>query len=241
MGKIVAANWKMNLRRDAARALASSLAGQGRDLWLFPGFTLLETVRQATSGSSVKLGAQDLSPEVDGAFTGDISAEMLVDAGATMVLVGHSERRHSHGETAALLLRKLHRALAAGLAPLLCVGETMAQRQAGRAEKVVRDQLGLVKKLTPAAREKFCAVAYEPVWAIGTGQNATAAQVGAMHNLARAEMNGLGMGTVPLLYGGSVKPENAGELLAVAGVDGLLVGGASLELESLQTIDDLAG
>lgn len=241
MGKIVAANWKMNLRRDAARALASTLAAQGRDIWLFPAFTLLETVRQATAGSALKMGAQDVSPQPDGAFTGDVSAEMLADAGCTLVLVGHSERRHGHGETASLLLRKLHRALAAGLAPLLCVGETEAQRQGGRAEKVVREQLGLLKNLTPEARVKFCAIAYEPVWAIGTGQNAAAAQVGAMHALARTEMNKLGLNTVPLLYGGSVKHDNAAELLAVPGVDGLLVGGASLELESIQTIDDLAG
>ena len=240
MGKIVAANWKMNLRRESARALAAALAAQGRRCWLFPAHVLLPVTAQAVQGSSLKLGAQDLSPNEDGAFTGDVSGEMLADAGCELVLVGHSERRHGHGEDDALLLRKLQRAMAAGLKPLLCVGETAAQRSAGQAREVVAGQLIVLEKLETARRRGLCAVAYEPVWAIGTGANATAAQVQEMHRHARAVLETLRLGALPVLYGGSVNPANAGELLACPAVDGLLVGGAGLKLDSLSAIDDAA-
>jgi len=240
MAKLVAANWKMNLRLDSAALLARRLAGDGRACWLFPAFVHLAAVAGAIGGSALKLGAQDLAPAPDGAFTGDVSAEMLGDAGCTLVLVGHSERRQGHGESADLLLRKLRRAIAGGLSPLYCVGETAAQRDGGRAENVVRTHLGLLKKLAPAERERFCAVAYEPVWAIGTGRNATAQQAQQMHALARAELERMGLGSLPVLYGGSVKPDNASELLDCPGVDGLLVGSASLHYESLAAIDDAA-
>lgn len=240
LAKIVAANWKMNLRRDSAAALARALAGDGRECWLFPAATLLTTVAQAIAGNGLKLGAQDVSPEADGAFTGDVSAEMLADAGCTLVLVGHSERRHGWDEGPDVLLRKLQRAVQAGLKPLYCMGETQAEREAGKAEKVLRDQLALLAKLAPIEREKLCAVAYEPVWAIGTGENATAEQAQQMHALARVELKRLGLTRLPVLYGGSVRPDNAAELLACPDVGGLLVGGASLELESLRAIDDCA-
>jgi triosephosphate isomerase len=238
MAKIVAANWKMNLRLETAAGLARRLAADGRSCWLFPATVHLAAV--AATRGALKLGAQDVSPSPDGAFTGDVSAEMLADAGCTMALVGHSERRQLHGENGDLLLRKLRRAIEGGLQPLYCVGETAAQRDGGRAEKVVRAHLALLKKLAPEMRAKVCAVAYEPVWAIGTGVNATPEQAQQMHALARAELRKMGLEAVPVLYGGSVKPDNAGALLACADVDGLLVGGASLDYENLAAIDDAA-
>jgi triosephosphate isomerase len=232
--KIVAANWKMNLRRQSAVELASALKSDGRSCWLFPAFPLLAPVHDALIGSELKLGGQDLSPERDGAFTGDVSAEMLADAGCRLVLVGHSERRHGHGETAELLARKLKRALAAGLKPLYCVGETLEQRKAGKAQAVVKEHLA-----TLAGIEGIVAVAYEPVWAIGTGETATPEQAAEMHAFIREELTKLGL-QLPILYGGSVKPDNALELMSQPDVDGVLVGGASLELTSLRAIDDAA-
>jgi triosephosphate isomerase (TIM) len=232
LAKIVAANWKMNLRRKSACELASALKAEGRRCWLFPAFPLIAPVHDALIGGGMRLGAQDVSPEADGAFTGDVSAEMLRDAGCELVLVGHSERRHGHGEDDALVALKLAAAAGAGLEPLLCVGETLAERQAGRAREVVGRQLKVV-----AADMKLCAIAYEPVWAIGTGETATPEQAEEMHAFIREELKGL---KLPILYGGSVKPGNARELMARPGIDGVLVGGASLELESLRAIDEAA-
>jgi triosephosphate isomerase len=233
LAKIVAANWKMNLRRQSAVELAAALKSDGRKCWLFPAFPHLAPVADTLIGSSMKLGAQDVSAEPDGAFTGDVSAEMLADTGCELVLVGHSERRHGRGETADLLLRKMKRAAVGGLQILYCVGETLAERSAGKAEAVVKGQLATLKGL------KIAAVAYEPVWAIGTGENATPDQANEMHGLIRSELKKLGLKT-PVLYGGSVNPGNARELLAQPNVDGVLVGGASLELDSLRVIDDVA-
>jgi triosephosphate isomerase len=235
---IVAANWKMNLRRTAAVELASKLKADGRACWLFPSYPLLADVAQAIAGSGLALGAQDLSAEPDGAFTGDVSAEQVADAGCTLVLIGHSERRHGHGERHPLLLRKLKRAAEAGLSPLYCIGETLQEREAGRAESVVSEQLGTLAKLEEAERAKIAAIAYEPVWAIGTGENATPQQAEEMHGMLREAMGRLAMNAVPLLYGGSVNAQNAGELLSQPHVDGVLVGGASLEYESLAAIDN---
>ncbi len=236
---IVAANWKMNLRRDEAMALLRSIAGSvpgGCTLWIFPSFTLLPVVSGSFAGAgTLTFGGQDLSPEAEGAFTGDVSAEMLLDAGAKLVLVGHSERRQVHGESDALLQRKLKRAVQGGLRPLLCVGETLAQRKAGDAQAVVARQLQVLQRLTGAERQAVCAVAYEPVWAIGTGENATAEQAAEMHALVRGELKAMGL-KVPVLYGGSVRTDNAAELMAAPGIDGVLVGGASLNAESLQAI-----
>lgn len=230
----------MNLRRSSATSLAGRLAKDGRNCWLFPAFPHLDAVGAAIKGSACRLGAQDLSPELDGAFTGDVSAEMLGDVGCSMVLVGHSERRQGYGEDAARLLAKLRRAAQANLAALFCVGETMARRKAGKAEDTVREQLALLLKLAVVERSRLCAVAYEPVWAIGTGVNATPAEIGPMHALVKSELEKMGLTKQPILYGGSVKPENAAELLALPEVDGLLVGGASLEYDSLAAIDDAA-
>lgn len=240
MAKVVAANWKMNLRRQSARDLARLLAREGRAIWLFASYVHLVEVGEATAGSRVRLGAQDVSPESDGAFTGDVSAEMLVDAGCSLVLVGHSERRQGHGEDEELLVRKLKRALQGGLQPLYCLGETRAEREAGRAAEVVERQLTLLGELSPTQRAQLAAVAYEPVWAIGTGLNATAAQVEEIHREVRRRLAAFGMQGTPVLYGGSVKVDNCVELLACPAVGGLLVGGASLHHESLAAIDDAA-
>ena len=231
MAKIVAANWKMNLRRQSACELVSALKEEGRKCWLFPAFPLIGPVADTLIGSGMRLGAQDVSPEPDGAFTGDVSAEMLQDAGCELVLIGHSERRHHHGESGELLAAKLKRAAEGGLEAVYCVGETLNQRKAGKAQEVVREHLS-----TLAGAGKVAAVAYEPVWAIGTGETATPEQAEEMHALIRGELEKLGLKT-PILYGGSVKPENARELLAQPHVDGVLVGGASLKLESLRAID----
>ncbi|MDC1141783.1 triose-phosphate isomerase [Planctomycetota bacterium] len=231
MAKIIAGNWKMNLRLESAAALAESV--RGRDVWVFPSFTLIGAV----SGVLGHVGAQDLSAEADGAFTGDVSAEQLLDAGCSMVLVGHSERRHGHSEQGPLLRRKLERATGAGLRPLFCVGELLAQRESGNAEEVIREQLMTLQGLNAC---DFAAIAYEPVWAIGTGKTASSEQANDMHRFARGVLKELGFGGVPLLYGGSAKPENAAELLACEFVDGLLVGGASLKSDSLSAMLDIA-
>jgi triosephosphate isomerase (TIM) len=234
---IVAANWKMNLRRRSAVALAARLAAEdGRGYWLFPAFPHLVEVAEAIRGSNLRLGSQDVSPHEDGAHTGEVSAGMLRDAGCQLALVGHSERRHGHGEVGTILSGKLRQVLAAGLAPLYCVGETLQERKDGRTEGVVAGQIATLAGLKPAERAGLCAVAYEPVWAIGTGVNATPAQAREMHAFVKARLKELGLGAAPVLYGGSVRPENARELLSLPGVDGVLVGGASLGYESLSAI-----
>ena len=238
MGKIVAANWKMNLRLETAGALASRLAGDGRECWLFPAFPHLAAV-VAAAGGALKVGAQDVCSEVDGAFTGDVSAEMLLDAGCVMALIGHSERRNGHGETDELLGRKLMRALEAGLKPLYCVGETLVEREKGAEQAVVGRQLEALAAVG-GRQEEIAAVAYEPVWAIGTGRVATTAQAAEMHRFVRERLGAIGLSGVRVLYGGSAKPENAAELLASPEIDGLLVGGASLSYESLSKIDEIA-
>jgi triosephosphate isomerase len=182
------------------------------------------------AGDGIEIGGQDCRAESHGAFTGDVSAAMLRDAGATLVILGHSERRQGHGETDIQVASKAEAALAAGLAPIICVGETLEQRQAGRAVEVVRGQIMASLPLALAGKE--FAVAYEPVWAIGTGLTPTLEQIEEVHRAVRAAMIerlGPGVATTPILYGGSVKPDNAAEILAVAEVGGALVGGASLK------------
>lgn len=239
MGKIVAGNWKMNLRRQSAAELAAALSGDGRECWIFPGFPLIPPVVDSAIGGKLRFGAQDLSPEPDGAFTGDVSAEMLVDAGCELVLIGHSERRRNHGEGHDLLLRKLRRAVEGGLRPLYCVGESLDERRAGRAQEVVNGQLEMLGELGDTERAQLAAVAYEPVWAIGTGETATPDQAEEMHGFVKSTLKGFGLDT-PVLYGGSVKPENARELMGRPSVGGVLVGGASLKVDSMRAIDDVA-
>ncbi|KQY96555.1 triose-phosphate isomerase [Brevundimonas sp. Root1423] len=233
--KLVAGNWKMNglgaslAEVEALRAALDSEPAACR-VALCPPATLVERMARAAAGSPIEIGGQDCRAETHGAFTGDISAPMLKEAGATLVILGHSERRQGHGESDLLVSAKAEAALAAGVAPIICVGETLEQREAGRAVEVVRSQIMASLPLALAGRE--FAVAYEPVWAIGTGLTPTLEQIEEVHRAVRAAMIerlGLGIAAIPILYGGSVKPDNAAEILAVPEVGGALVGGASLK------------
>jgi triosephosphate isomerase len=229
--KLVAGNWKMNgLRRDGetlARALRERVTAPGAvlgcELLVCPPATLLSTVGGVLVGSGIALGGQDCHAAPKGAYTGDISAEMLADLGCSYIILGHSERRQGHGETDAVVRGKIGAAWRAGLAAILCVGETQRQRQAGEAVAVVSSQLaGSVPEDATAAS---LVVAYEPVWAIGTGLTATIEDISAMH----AEIRGRTPSGARILYGGSVNPRNADAILSLPDVDGALVGGASLD------------
>ena len=240
--KWVMGNWKMNGRQAHNLSLLSSLRTLKTSGVLVgvavPNVYLTQTA-QLLADSNLLAGAQDVSRfGDDGAYTGEVCAAMLADAGARFVLVGHSERRQYFGEDHAALRSKLQHTLEAGLLPLLCVGETLAQREAGQAQAVVAEQLAVLAGLDMAA----VAVAYEPVWAIGTGQVATVAQIGDMHSFIYRQILSLcGEGAkIRVLYGGSVNTQNAAEILAVPNVDGALVGGASLQAASFATIIDAA-
>jgi triosephosphate isomerase (TIM) len=228
--RLVAGNWKMNgLRADGvalARAIAARAAGPLRcDLLVCPPATLVAAVGEALAGSRVMLGGQDCHVEPRGAFTGDISAEMLKDAGCGHVILGHSERRHGHGETDSVVRGKVAAAWRAGLIAILCVGETRTEREAGRALDIVASQLG--RSLPDEADAGRLIVAYEPVWAIGTGLSATTADIADMHAAIRSRIPR----DTRILYGGSVNPANAGDIFALDEVDGALVGGASLKAD----------
>jgi len=236
MRPLVAGNWKMNgLRASLAEAdaLADGLAAGGEakcDVMLCPPFPLISGLAAAVSARGVSVGAQDCHGNATGAHTGDVSAEMLADAGATAAIVGHSERRADHGEQDRDVKAKAEAALRAGLIAIVCVGETAGQRQAGLTLEVVARQLaGSLPKGATAANT---VVAYEPVWAIGTGLTASTADVAAVHAMLRQKLSSLmgaeGVAT-RILYGGSVKPTNAKELMSVKDVNGALVGGASLK------------
>jgi triosephosphate isomerase (TIM) len=237
--KLVAGNWKMNgLREDGAalaralvqRTVAAGASRPGCQLLVCPPATLLTTVGSLIAGSGVALGGQDCHAAAKGAFTGDISPEMLADAGCTHVILGHSERRHGHGEGDAAVREKILGAWRAGLTAILCVGETRTQREAGMAVDIVASQLA--GSMPGAAVPDNLVVAYEPVWAIGTGLTATLEDIAAMHAAIRTR---LPAGT-RILYGGSVNPQNAASILGLAEVDGALVGGASLDAESFWAI-----
>jgi triosephosphate isomerase (TIM) len=238
--KLVAGNWKMNGLHVEGVALAGELArrartaagraGLGCDLLICPPATLLAPVQAAISGSGIALGAQDCHPAPKGAFTGDVSAEMLADAGCTHVILGHSERRYGHGETDALVREKIAAARRAGLAAILCVGETRQQREAGEEIHVVDAQLG--GSIPDGFDRDRLVVAYEPVWAIGTGLSATFDDIAVMHAAIRARLTP----GARILYGGSVNPNNAAGILGLADVDGALVGGASLDADSFWAI-----
>jgi triosephosphate isomerase len=234
MRQLIAGNWKMNGSLAMAGDLAAALRdgaddGLDCDLLVCPPATLVAVVAHALRDSGVAVGGQDCHAKQSGAHTGDIAAAMLEDCGATHVILGHSERRADHGETDALVRAKVAAAVAAGLVPIVCVGETEAQRVAGEQDAVVAGQLG------GSLPDGFAGVvAYEPVWAIGTGRTPTEADVAAMHAHIRATLvarfGAAGAG-VRILYGGSVKPSNAASLLALPDVGGALVGGASLVAE----------
>jgi triosephosphate isomerase len=245
--KLIAGNWKMNGLRADGLALARSVAeraqagANGPELLICPPATLIALVADQVASPLVALGGQDCHAEGSGAHTGDIAAPMLADLGCRYVIVGHSERRTNHGETSAQVRSKAEAALAAGLTAIVCIGETLAERDAGRTPEVIKSQLG--GSLPKGASAANLVVAYEPVWAIGTGRNATAGQVAEVHKLIRHELTNrvLDAADVRILYGGSVKPANAGELMAVADVDGALVGGASLKAEDFMAIAAAAG
>jgi triosephosphate isomerase len=232
---LIAGNWKMNgLKADAlalAKAVADGVRQAGwreRDVLVCPPALLVNAVAEAVRGSALLVGGQDCHAKASGAHTGDVSAEMLRDAGASHVIVGHSERRTDHGETDAIVRAKAEAARRAGLVPIVCIGETLSQREASRTLAVLEAQLkGSVPSGAAAAT---LVVAYEPVWAIGTGKTPTAPEVADAHRHIRAVLAQLTgeAAAVRLLYGGSVKASNAAELLAEGDVDGALVGGASL-------------
>ena len=238
--RLVAGNWKMNGLRSEALTLARAVAERARqphgcDLLVCPPFTLLGAVGEALAGSGVALGGQDCHAVASGAFTGCISAEMLRDAGCSHAIVGHSERRHTCGETDADVRAKTAAAWRAGLVAVVCVGETRAEREAGNAVEIVSSQIA--GSVPDGAAAENLIVAYEPVWAIGTGLTPTTADIADMHAAIRRRIPA---GT-RILYGGSVNPKNAAEILALSEVDGALVGGASLKAEDFWAIAQAAG
>ena len=244
---IIAGNWKLNHGPSAARDFIEAFeplvsAGRRGTLALFPPAISIPAAREALAdGSPIRLGVQNIYWEGSGAYTGEISGEMARDAGAELVLVGHSERRHVFGETDEDTARKVQAALAAGLTVVLCVGELIEERESGDAKQVVDRQLDAVLEAIPDLPLDRFIIAYEPVWAIGTGKTATPEDAAEMHGSVRSRLvarYGEAGRSVPVLYGGSVKPDNAAELLRAQEVDGLLVGGASLVPASFAAIWD---
>jgi triosephosphate isomerase len=247
---MVAGNWKMNLDRGAGRALCAGLASQcraahpGVQVVVCPPFPSLGVAGEALAGSAVELGAQNSSNEVSGAFTGEVSAGMLADVGCQWVILGHSERRTIFGETDELIARKVDKALAAGLGVLLCVGELLAERQSNQTEAVLDRQMAGSLAGIDASRLNKVVIAYEPVWAIGTGLTASTEQAQSAHKHLRewlaARYNRSVADATRILYGGSVKPQNARALMEQPDVDGALVGGACLKLDDFLPIVEAA-
>lgn len=245
---LIAGNWKMHgLARslDEARSVGEALAQQTTParVAIFPPATLIERMHRVLQGLPVEVGGQDLHAEPLGAYTGDLAAEMLVDAGAALVILGHSERRAAYRETDADVSAKVSAALRAGLYPIVCVGETREQHDAGRAAEIVAAHVArsLPDAVVATGRRPQAdfAIAYEPIWAIGSGQTPTTAGIESVHRVIRdALVARLGAGgrTVPILYGGSVRPDNAEEILHAEEVGGALVGGASLKAEDFLAI-----
>lgn len=241
---LIAGNWKMNLDRDQAIALGSGIASlpssEACQVLICPSTIYLDAVAGAIQGSTVALGAQDVYHQPNGAFTGETSTSMLRDIGCSFVILGHSERRNVIGETNELINQKVHAALNADLTPILCVGELLEEREAGQTLDVVSRQFrGSLEGVT-AEQMQQVVIAYEPVWAIGTGKTATPEQAQEVHADLRKIMadqyNPQVAETVRVLYGGSVKPDNAAELMSQADIDGALVGGASLDVDSFAAI-----
>ena len=242
---LIAGNWKMHTTREEARELASAVVraaakAADRDVMIAPPYTALRSVAGVLAGTGVLLGAQNVHWEEKGAFTGEISAPMLKDAGCVMAIVGHSERRHVFGETDFMINRRITGALQFGLIPVFCIGETLKQREAGQTMKVLEDQVrsGLAGiEMTDSSR---LVVAYEPVWAIGTGKTATEGQAQEAHSFIRELLadiyeKNIAAG-IRILYGGSVKPENIDILMHQDDIDGALVGGAALNAETFERI-----
>lgn len=248
MNKLFAANWKMHKTADEARQTAADLVGlvsgklkPGREVLILPPFTALAPVAEALRGAkNFLLGAQNFYPQKQGAFTGEVAPNMLLDLGASFALTGHSERRHVLGETDAVVGTKTAFGLESGLGIILCVGEKIDERKSGQLEAVLARQIraGLRDVPKDIAPERL-ALAYEPVWAIGTGEVAGPKEILEAHALVRrmlAELFGLSASAMRILYGGSVKPDNASEIIALDNVDGVLVGGASLKADEFSRI-----
>ena len=246
---VIAGNWKMYKTIAEAVDFIEKIKlvvekADHCEVVVAPPFTALRAAAEAAKGTRIGVAAQDLHWDKEGAHTGDISAPMLVDAGCTHVIIGHSERRHDHGETVEQVNRKLKAALAAGLTPIVCVGETLAEREAGQTQMVLERQFtGGFAGLTPQDFSRII-IAYEPVWAIGTGRTATPEMAEESHRclreLARRQFGEGLANEVRILYGGSVKPENVGGLMAKEEIDGALVGGASLRPDSFLALVNFA-
>jgi len=242
---ILAGNWKMNIPSTQARELASKLiplvAGvKDRDIVVGPPYTSLAAVAETIKGTNIGLAAQNLHWEEKGAFTGEISADMLLDSGCKYVIIGHSERRQYFGETDETVNKKARQALKKGLLPILCVGETLAEREAGKLNEIIgRQVIGGLKDILTDDMKKVV-IAYEPVWAIGTGKTATPEQANDVHALIRQKVKALYSADIAeglrIQYGGSVTLENVSQLMAMPDIDGALVGGASLKPESFAAL-----
>jgi triosephosphate isomerase len=244
---LIAGNWKMNGSVAMAEALVDALVAacaeagpfEGTDLLVMPPFVYLDRLRSRAASAGLSIGAQDLSEHEAGAFTGEVSGSMLADVGAGYVLVGHSERRQYHGDSNDVVAAKFEAALAAGLKPVLCVGESREQREAGETEAVVSAQIDAVLSRCGVSGFSGAVVAYEPVWAIGTGLVATPEQAQRVHAFIRARLarhDATIAGRIQILYGGSMKPQNAADLLACKDIDGGLIGGASLKADKFIAI-----
>jgi triosephosphate isomerase len=241
---LVAANWKMNGSIQSNQSLLESLkqnvgSVQNAEVVICPPFVYLQQVRQLLEGSRMSWGAQNLSQQEPGAFTGEVAASMLVDFDCKYVIVGHSERRSIYAESDILVAEKFAKAQSVGLIPILCVGELLEQREAGETQNVVKRQLDAVIKLQGVASLAKSVIAYEPVWAIGTGKTATPEQAQEVHGFIRGEIAKLDAGVaenLQILYGGSVKGSNAAELFSMPDIDGGLIGGASLKADEFLTI-----
>jgi triosephosphate isomerase len=246
---VIAGNWKLFKTSAEAVELVTALkplvAGAGNvEIVVAPVFTVLERVNQAISGSNIKLSAQDCYWDAEGAFTGEVSSKMLLDAGCSHVIIGHSERRQYFGETDETVNKKTRAAIAAGLTVLFCIGETLAERDSGSTFTVLKKQLTGGLAGIPESDLASVIVAYEPVWAIGTGKTASDDQAQEAHAFIRGEISSLYSATAAegmrILYGGSVKPENIGGLIARPDIDGALVGGASLKADSFAALVNAA-
>ena len=242
---VIAGNWKMNKTVAEAVALASEIkekvAGvENVKIIVCPVFTAVKSVADVLKGTNVKVGAQDMYWETSGAYTGEVSGEMLLEAGAEYVIIGHSERRQYFGETNETVNKKLKKALSIGLKPIVCIGETLADRESGATEAVVEKQVREGFVGLTAEEMKGTIIAYEPVWAIGTGKTATAEQAEAVHAFVRNLVSQLWdketADAVVIQYGGSMKPENVASLLAQPDIDGGLIGGAALKADSFETL-----
>jgi len=242
---ILAGNWKMNMTATQARELAAKLiplvaSVKDRDIVLGPPFTSIAAVAETIKGTNIGLSAQNLHWEDKGAFTGEISADMLLDSGCKYVIIGHSERRQYFGETDETVNKKVKQALKKGLLPILCVGETLAEREAGKLSEIINRQVTGGLKDIPAGDMAKIVIAYEPVWAIGTGKTATPEQANEVHALIRQKVKALYNADIAeslrIQYGGSVTPENVSTLMAMPDIDGALVGGASLKPESFAAL-----